>query len=94
MFSFVQAWLMSKLHRDERGQDTAEYVVLMLGVVLFLLVAAFALQDVLSGPISKVSGLSLRVTSIFRHEGGVWRLVHRHADPITTTRPAESVIQQ
>lgn len=42
----------------------------------------------------EISALSLRVTSIFRHEGGVWRLVHRHADPITTTRPAESVIQQ
>ena len=55
MFSFVQAWLMSKLHRDEGGQETVEYVVLILGVVLFLLVAAFASQDVLSGPISKVS---------------------------------------
>lgn len=26
----------------------------------------------------------LRVTSIFRSEDGVWRLVHRHADPIAT----------
>jgi ketosteroid isomerase-like protein len=34
------------------------------------------------------------VTSIFRKEDGVWRLVHRHADPITSPRPAESVIQQ
>ena len=38
------------------------------------------------------TSISLRVTSLFRQEGGSWRLVHRHADPITTTRPAESVI--
>ncbi len=36
----------------------------------------------------------LRVTSIFRPEEGAWRIVHRHADPITTDRPPESVIQR
>ena len=40
-----------------------------------------------------ITPVSVRVTSIFRKEDGVWRLVHRHADPITTPRPAESVIQ-
>lgn len=38
--------------------------------------------------------LSLRCTSIFRREDGTWRLVHRHADPITTPRSAESVIPE
>jgi len=40
---------------DERGQGTVEYVLLILGVVLFLIVAALALQGVLSGAISKIS---------------------------------------
>ncbi len=42
----------------------------------------------------EITPVSVRVTSIFRKEEGVWRLVHRHADPITSPRPAESVIQQ
>ena len=38
--------------------------------------------------------VALRTTSIFRREDGIWRLVHRHGDPITSVQPAESVIQK
>ena len=31
--------------------------------------------------------LDLRVTSVFRPEDGTWKVVHRHADPVTTPRP-------
>ena len=41
-----------------------------------------------------VSPVTLRATMIMRPEDGVWKIVHRHADPITTARPAASVIQQ
>lgn len=33
-----------------------------------------------------------RVTSVYEKQAGRWRLVHRHADPITTARPAESML--
>ena len=42
-----------------------------------------------------ITPFSLRVTMIFRpEEEGEWKIVHRHADPITTPQPAESVIQE
>ncbi len=38
------------------------------------------------------SEFSVRVTSVYKRIGGQWKLVHRHADPITTSRSAASVI--
>jgi ketosteroid isomerase-like protein len=38
--------------------------------------------------------VALRLTSVFRLEQGSWKLVHRHADPITTPRPAASVVSK
>jgi ketosteroid isomerase-like protein len=45
------------------------------------------------GGAAELAPVSLRVTTSFRREDGVWKVVHRHADPITAQRPPESVIQ-
>jgi ketosteroid isomerase-like protein len=41
-----------------------------------------------------IAPIAVRSTMIFRPEEGEWKIVHRHADPITTAQPAESVIQE
>jgi hypothetical protein len=39
------------------------------------------------GGTDEVSSFDLRVTSTFRFENNEWKLVHRHADPISTFNP-------
>ena len=46
------------------------------------------------GVADEMAPVSLRVTTIFRREDGEWRIVHRHADPITAPRPIESMLEQ
>jgi ketosteroid isomerase-like protein len=41
-----------------------------------------------------LSLIELRNTMVLRPEGGAWKIVHLHGDPITTPQPAESVIQE
>jgi ketosteroid isomerase-like protein len=41
-----------------------------------------------------ITPIVLRTTMILRPEGGTWKVVHLHGDPITTPRPAESVIRE
>jgi ketosteroid isomerase-like protein len=45
------------------------------------------------GGAEELTPVSVRVTTTFRREDGVWKVVHRHADPITAQRPPESVVQ-
>jgi ketosteroid isomerase-like protein len=46
------------------------------------------------GGSDELSSVALRVTSVVRREGDDWRIVNRHADPITTERSPESVAQR
>ncbi len=46
------------------------------------------------GERDEIVAFPLRVTMIFRPEDDTWRIVHRHADTVTTPRPPESMIQE
>ena len=45
------------------------------------------------GGAADMTPAAVRVTTVFRREDGAWKVTHRHADPITSRRPPESVIQ-
>jgi ketosteroid isomerase-like protein len=52
-------------------------------------------QEAKMGASEEITPFALRVTMIFRpEEEGEWKVVHRHADPITTAQPAESILQE
>lgn len=44
------------------------------------------------GGANDITPFALRVTTVFRREEEGWRIVHRHADPITSARKADSVL--
>jgi ketosteroid isomerase-like protein len=82
----------SSLRRDGEivGIETiAKYVTADLGYVVQIerIKAKIGARE-------EITPYALRATNIFRREDGVWKMVHRHADPITTAQAPESVLQQ
>jgi ketosteroid isomerase-like protein len=45
------------------------------------------------GGSEELTPIAIRATTVFRREDGTWKVTHRHGDPITSMRPAESVLQ-
>ena len=70
-------------------EDVAKYVTPELAYTVWL-----ERQKAKVGGRQDVTPFTLRVTMIYRPEEDSWKVVHRHADPITTAQPAESVIQE
>jgi ketosteroid isomerase-like protein len=64
----------------------SEYATEDLGFVLWIEHVRLKL-----GGANEMTAIALRVTTIFRREDGAWKIIHRHADPITTPRPIESM---
>jgi ketosteroid isomerase-like protein len=44
------------------------------------------------GGAAEITPVAVRVTTVFQREDDAWKVMHRHADPITAPRPPESVI--
>jgi ketosteroid isomerase-like protein len=71
-------------------QIVAKYVSAELGYVVQIERAEAKI-----GAREDIAPIAVRATMIFRpEEDGEWKIAHRHADPITTPQPPESVIQE
>jgi ketosteroid isomerase-like protein len=74
---------------DLHCETVAKYVTPELACILWV-----ERTNAKVGGAEDVTPCDLRVTMTLRPEDGTWKVVHRHADPITTAQPAESVIQE
>jgi ketosteroid isomerase-like protein len=70
-------------------ENVAKYVTPELAYVVWLERA-----KVKFGEMEDFAPSALRVTMIFRPEEGTWKVVHRHADSVTTAQPIDSVLQE
>jgi ketosteroid isomerase-like protein len=80
----------ASLRRDGEfvgSEIVAKYVTAELAYVV-------QLERAKVGEREDIAPIATRATMIFRPEEGTWKMVHRHADPITTAQPTESVIQE
>ena len=83
---------VSSLYRD--GEFTAfENIVKYVTPELAFIVEVERFKVRIAGR-EEVAPVALRTTSVLRPEEGIWKVVHRHADPITTAQPAGSVLQE
>ena len=69
-------------------ENVSKYVTSEVGYTV-----ATEVADAKLGGSDEPSRVSLRVTMIFRREEDGWKLAHRHADPITTARSVDSLLQ-
>jgi ketosteroid isomerase-like protein len=82
----------ASLRRD--GEATSYEIVAKYVTAELAYVVQIERAEAKIGASEEITPYALRATMIFRPEDGTWKIVHRHADPITTPQPAESVIQE
>ncbi len=67
-----------------------EYVVIAAGVSGDLGYIAGVEHTTAGVDDSEPQAYALRVTTVLRREGGEWKVVHRHADPVPDSKPTHA----
>jgi ketosteroid isomerase-like protein len=82
----------ASLHRD--GEFVEWQIVAKCVTAELAYVVQIERAEAKIGAREDITPIAVRSTMNFRPEEGEWKIVHRHADPITTPQPAEFVIQE
>jgi len=96
----VRGWDEVAKVGDRAASQVRDGELVSVEIIEKLVTAELAYVVEIERPKAKIGGseditpFALRVTMIFRPEDSTWKIVHRHADPITTPQAAESVIQE
>jgi ketosteroid isomerase-like protein len=85
-------WAASRF-RQSRATPQFEYLASGVSGDLAYTVTIERSEARVSGAES-VAHMALRVTQIFRKEDGVWKLVHRHADPLMDKTAPSAVLKK
>jgi ketosteroid isomerase-like protein len=97
---FVRGWRDAEVHMDRAatvyrdGEVVGFEAIAMYSTGELVVYVETERYRAKIGGGSELSPIELRVTTVLRQEAEGWRIVHRHADPITVNRAAESVIQK
>jgi ketosteroid isomerase-like protein len=83
-------WASSQF-KGSGAKIKVEYLNMSLSGDLAFTVAIERQEEVRLGDQAKPAPRALRVTQIFRKEGGTWKLLHRHADPLVEKKAPSTV---
>ncbi len=86
-------WASSQF-KDSGATQKIEYLNTGVSGDLAFTVTIERQKDVRMGDQEKPAPRALRVTQIFRKEDGVWKLLHRHADPLVEKKAPSTVPQK
>ena len=84
----VFEWLSSRFSNCE----SFEYEVIAAGVSDDLAYIAGVEHTTAAVGDAPAKAYELRVTTVFRREGGAWKVVHRHADPVPDSERAHAEV--
>jgi len=85
-------WASSQF-KESGAKQRIEYLNSGASGDLAFTVAIERQEQVRMGNQEKPAPRTLRVTQIFRREDGVWKLLHRHADPLIERKPPTTAPQ-
>ncbi|HEX8636127.1 MAG TPA: nuclear transport factor 2 family protein [Pyrinomonadaceae bacterium] len=86
-------WASSQ-YKDSGAKMKVEYINTEVSGDMAFTVAIERQEEVRLGSRQNPTQRALRVTQIFRKEGGAWKLLHRHADPLMEKKAPSAAPQK